>query len=67
MGGKLIRKITGGHFDHVAMILKFEIPGGDENEIYMFDATSDEGVSMNKWSTIRDFIGIESNVENNLY
>jgi AAA+ ATPase superfamily predicted ATPase len=36
------------------MVLKFET---DPNEVYYVDATSTRGVSINKWSTIRKFLG----------
>jgi hypothetical protein len=57
-GGKLIRFLTRGEIDHVAMILKFSSDiDDDDNEVYLFDATQDNGVALTKWSTIRNHIG----------
>lgn len=53
-GGKLTRTLTGSQFDHVSMILKFE---SDGDELYLLESTGDRGVSLNKWSYIRDCIG----------
>jgi hypothetical protein len=36
------------------MLLKFE---SDENEIYMVESTGNRGVSLNKWSIIRECVG----------
>ena len=41
-------------FDHVAMVLRFET---DPDEVYMVDATGNQGVSLNKWSFLRDHVG----------
>lgn len=54
MNSRFIRTVTGGQFDHVAMVLKFE---SDPNEVYLIDATGNRGVCLNKWSFIRNFIG----------
>lgn len=36
------------------MILKFE---NDSNEVYFVESTSNRGVSISKWSTMRQFVG----------
>lgn len=45
---------TGSDFDHVAIVLKFKKQIDQENEekLYFLDATSTNGVSINKWSDI---------------
>ena len=69
-GCKLTRTFTNCHFgkylipnfvfikqvfiDHVAMILKFE---SDPNEVYFVESTSNRGVSVSKWSSIKKFVG----------
>jgi hypothetical protein len=40
--------------DHVAMVLKFET---DQNEVYFVEATSNKGVSISKWSAIKEYVG----------
>ncbi len=40
--------------DHVAMILKFET---DPDEIFFVDSTQSRGVSIQKWSDIRKYLG----------
>jgi len=39
------------------MVLRFIDDHGEDEEIYLFDATADLGVSLSKWSTVRDHIG----------
>lgn len=51
---KLIRTLTGGNFDHVAMILKFE---ADQDDLYLVEATGNKGVALNKWEYLRPHIG----------
>ena len=53
-GSKITRTITGGYFDHVAMVLKFE---SDPTEIYLVEATGNMGVSLNKWSLLKEHVG----------
>lgn len=53
-GSKITRAFTGGYFDHVAMILKFE---SDPGEIYMVEATGNMGVALNKWSLLKMHVG----------
>ena len=36
VGAKITRTMTLGHFDHVAMVLKFDT---DPNEVYFLEAT----------------------------
>ena len=52
--GTFIRKITGGSFDHVAMILRFE---SEENEVFFVEASGNYGVALNKWSSVRKHVG----------
>lgn len=54
VGGGLIRKFTSSEFDHVAMVLKFDL---DQNEIYILEATGNRGVALNKWEYLRPHIG----------
>jgi hypothetical protein len=53
-GGKLTRTVTASHFDHVAMVLKFQ---NDPNEVFMVEATGNMGVSLNRWDYLREHIG----------
>ena len=50
----ITRAFTRGNFDHVAMVLKFDL---DENEVYFVEATGTYGVELNKWSNIKNCIG----------
>jgi hypothetical protein len=52
-GPMLIRTLTGSEFDHVAMILRFD----SQDDVYIVEATGNNGVTYNKWSNIRDHIG----------
>ena len=61
VGGGCIRTLTGSRFDHVAMILKFIGDANQDKDLYIFEATANRGVALNKWSAIRDFIGKEEN------
>jgi len=47
---KVLRTVTNGSYDHVAIILKFE---ADPNELYIIEATSTDGVVLRKWSEMR--------------
>lgn len=53
-GSKITRTVTGSYFDHVAMVLKFDT---DENEVYIVEATGQNGVALNRWTFLRDHIG----------
>mmetsp|Transcript_17538 Transcript_17538/g.29584 ORF Transcript_17538/g.29584 Transcript_17538/m.29584 type:complete len:240 (+) Transcript_17538:294-1013(+) len=53
-GSMVTRTLTGSHFDHVAMVLKFE---NDPDEVYLVEATGNMGVSLNRWLFLRDHIG----------
>ena len=55
MNSGLIRKVTSGRYDHIAMVLKFE---SDPDELYLIDATGNRGVALNKWSLLREHVGI---------
>ena len=54
LGSAITRTFTNSHFDHVAMVLKFET---DPDEVYFVEATSNKGVSIARWSMIRRFVG----------
>lgn len=54
LGSAITRTFTNSHFDHVAMVLKFET---DPDEVYFVEATSNRGVSIARWSMIRRFVG----------
>jgi hypothetical protein len=53
-GGLLTRTVTASHFDHVAMVLKFQ---NDPNEVFMVEATGNMGVSLNRWDFLREHVG----------
>ena len=53
-GSVITRTFTNSHFDHVAMVLKFDT---DPDEVYMVEATGTLGVALNKWSYLREHIG----------
>ena len=53
-GAKVTRTLTGGYFDHVAMVLKFE---QDPNEVYLVEATGGNGVALNRWDLLKDHVG----------
>lgn len=50
----ITRTYSGSHFDHIAMVLKFET---DQDEIFCVEATGNAGVAINRWSYIKDHIG----------
>jgi hypothetical protein len=54
INSKVIRTVTAGRYDHVAMILKFE---SAPEQVYLIEATGNRGVSLNRFDFIRDFIG----------
>lgn len=54
MGQSIIRKVTRSQFDHVAMVLKFDV---DASEIYLLEATGNRGVALNKWEYLRPHCG----------
>jgi len=45
---KFQRTLTGSKYDHVALVMKFE------DEAWIFDAQSEKGVSLLKWSEFID-------------
>lgn len=53
-GGRLIRTYTNAEFDHAAMVLKF---GSDPNEVFFMEATSNQGVSLKRFSGMKQAIG----------
>lgn len=53
-GSKITRTFTASHFDHVAMVLKFE---SDPDEIFLVEATGNNGVSLNRWMFLKDHVG----------
>lgn len=55
-GSKITRTVTNSHFDHVAMVLKFEsVP----DEVFLVEATGTQGVSLNRWQYLRSHIGYD--------
>lgn len=50
----LTRAYSKSHFDHVAMLLKFET---DPDEVYLVEATGNNGVDINRWSFLKNHIG----------
>ena len=50
----MTRMYSASHFDHVAMVLKFET---DPDEVYLLEATGNLGVAINRWSFLREHIG----------
>jgi hypothetical protein len=63
-GALITRTVTGGYFDHVAMVLKFET---DPSEVYLVEATGSQGVSLNKWSILRHHVGPGKHYEKVIY
>ena len=51
---KITRAVSRSYFDHVAMVLKFET---DPDEVYLVEATGNLGVSLNKWTYLREHVG----------
>jgi hypothetical protein len=64
LSSSFIRTVTGGQFDHIAMVLKFD---SDPNEVFLIDATGNNGVSLNRWNFIRDFVGPDECFTNAVY
>jgi hypothetical protein len=54
IGGAITRTFTNSHFDHVAMVLKFETA---PDEVFLVEATGNMGVSLNRWVFLRPHIG----------
>ena len=50
-GAQLIRGVTAGHFDHVALVVRTEAEG--RSDFVIIEATGTYGVSSVKWSDIR--------------
>ena len=53
-GSLVTRALTLSHFDHVAMVLKFE---SDQDEVFLVEATGNMGVSLNRWDFLREHVG----------
>jgi len=51
----LIRGITGGHFDHAAIIIKDS--NDPHDDVTFLEACSDTGVASSSWQRIRGSIG----------
>lgn len=49
-GAKITRGFSKSHFDHVAMVLKFE---SETNTVFMLEATTNKGVAIVRWSNFR--------------
>jgi hypothetical protein len=52
----ITRTFTGSHFDHVAMVLKFETA---PQEVFLVEATGNMGVSLNRWQYLRPHVGAD--------
>lgn len=51
VGGHLT---TASHYDHVAMVLKFE---DDQDEIYLLESVGNLGLTLNRWKHLRKHVG----------
>ena len=52
------RKLLASDYDHIGLILRFD--SDDESkrdEVYILEATGNNGVSVQRWSNIRQFYG----------
>lgn len=56
-GGSLTRFYTGSEFDHAAMVLRFDAPGANNNDVYLIEATGNQGVRVKRWSNIKGNFG----------
>ena len=43
--------------DHVAMVLRFDVPGQKEQDLFLIEATGNLGVKVKRWAALRDHIG----------
>lgn len=43
--------------DHVAMVLRFDVPGEKDQDLFLIEATGNLGVRVKKWSALRDHLG----------
>jgi len=50
----MTRAFTKSPFDHVAMVLRFDT---EMHDVYLLEATGNQGVALNKWSFIKEHIG----------
>ncbi len=50
----MARGFTNSHFDHAALILKFDASATD---MFFIECTGKYGVAINKWANIRKYIG----------
>ena len=58
MAGNVTRKYTHSEFDHAAIIVRFDSTVADaRNDVYILEATSALGVSLKRWSHVRDKMG----------
>lgn len=64
IGGAITRAYTNSHFDHVAMVLKFETA---PDEVFLVEATGNMGVSLNRWVFLRPHVGIGKFYEKLVY
>jgi hypothetical protein len=49
-GAKITRSFSKSHFDHVAMILKFE---AETNTVFLLESTTNKGVNIVRWNNFR--------------
>ena len=54
-GAKLQRQYTRSDYDHVAMLLRFD--SSNSKEIYILEATGNQGVGIKKWSSMKRHYG----------
>lgn len=52
----MIRGVTGGHFDHVALIVRTDQEG--PNDFCIIEAVGKLGVTSTTWSNVREEIGV---------
>lgn len=55
-GSSLIRSVTRGHFDHVALIVRTDEDGA--NDFSVIEAVGRLGVTATTWSNLRKEIGV---------
>lgn len=60
-GSSITRTFTQSHFDHIAMVLKFD---SFPEEVYIVEATGNMGVSLNKWNFLKSHIGKDKFYQN---
>lgn len=59
----LTRALTSSEFDHVGIIVRLK----DKDDVYIIEATGRIGVSVNRWSNIKQHIGPSEFYERVIY